>query len=59
PHAALAALMAGRALMGCAESLIVTGALSWGVGRVGPRNAGRVTCWPTRRLRNHTRRWPR
>lgn len=45
PRAALAALMAGRALMGCAESLIVTGALSWGVGRVGPQNAGRVMAW--------------
>ncbi|MCY1528608.1 putative MFS-type transporter YfcJ [compost metagenome] len=31
--------------MGCAESLIVTGALSWGVGRVGPQNAGRVMAW--------------
>ena len=28
PQAALAALMAGRAIMGCGESLIVTGALS-------------------------------
>ncbi|CAB3913963.1 putative MFS-type transporter YfcJ [Achromobacter insuavis] len=45
PRAALAALMAGRALMGCAESLIVTGALSWGVGHVGPQNAGRVMAW--------------
>lgn len=42
---ALTALLAGRALMGCAESLIVTGALSWGVGRVGPQNAGRVMAW--------------
>ncbi|KAG1248930.1 hypothetical protein G6F65_019347 [Rhizopus arrhizus] len=31
--------------MGCAESLIATGALSWGVGRVGPQNAGRVMAW--------------
>lgn len=45
PQAALTALLAGRALMGCAESLIVTGALSWGVGRVGPQNAGRVMAW--------------
>lgn len=45
PQAALAALLAGRALMGCAESLIVTGALSWGVGRAGPQNAGRVMAW--------------
>lgn len=45
PQGALTALLAGRALMGCAESLIVTGALSWGVGRVGPQNAGRVMAW--------------
>jgi len=44
-QAALTALLAGRAVMGCAESLIVTGALSWGVGRVGPQNAGRVMAW--------------
>lgn len=45
PLAALAALLAGRAVMGCAESLIVTGVLSWGVSRVGPQNAGRVMAW--------------
>ena len=45
PQAALTVLLAGRAVMGCAESLIVTGALSWGVGRVGPQNAGRVMAW--------------
>ena len=45
PLAALAALLAGRAVMGCAESLIVTGVLSWGVNRVGPQNAGRVMAW--------------
>ncbi|EHK68409.1 arabinose transporter [Achromobacter arsenitoxydans] len=45
PSAAYAALLAGRAAMGCAESLIVTGALSWGVALVGPQNAGRVMAW--------------
>lgn len=45
PGSAFAALLAGRALMGCAESLIVTGALSWGVALVGPQNAGRVMAW--------------
>ncbi|CAB5719878.1 putative transporter [Delftia tsuruhatensis] len=38
-------LAAGRILLGCAESLIVTGALSWGVGMVGPQNAGKVMAW--------------
>ncbi|WP_313624698.1 arabinose transporter [Achromobacter sp.] len=45
PQAAYSALLAGRAVMGCAESLIVTGALSWGVGLVGPQNSGRVMAW--------------
>lgn len=45
PSAAFAALLAGRAAMGCAESLIVTGALSWGVALVGPQNSGRVMAW--------------
>ncbi|ASC64627.1 arabinose transporter [Achromobacter denitrificans] len=45
PQAAFMALLAGRAVMGCAESLIVTGVLSWGVGRAGPQNAGRVMAW--------------
>ncbi len=38
-------LLAGRGLLGCAESLIVTGALGWGVGMVGPQNAGKVMAW--------------
>jgi len=45
PQAAYSALLVGRAVMGCAESLIVTGALSWGVGLVGPQNSGRVMAW--------------
>lgn len=45
PAASVSMLLAGRILLGGAESLIVTGALSWGVGLVGPQNAGKVMAW--------------
>jgi MFS family permease len=45
PAASLGVLILGRILLGCAESLIITGALSWGMGLVGPRNAGKVMAW--------------
>ncbi|KQP05323.1 arabinose transporter [Pseudorhodoferax sp. Leaf265] len=44
-QAAVWTLLAGRLLLGCAESLIVTGALGWGVGMAGPQNAGKVMAW--------------
>lgn len=38
-------LLVGRVLLGCGESLIVTGALSWAIGLVGPQNAGKAMAW--------------
>jgi MFS family permease len=45
PASSLGVLMLGRVLLGFAESLIVTSALGWGIGLVGPHNAGKVMAW--------------
>lgn len=45
PAASVCLLLLGRVLLGCAESLVVTGALSWGLALVGPQNAGKVMAW--------------
>ena len=38
-------LLGGRALLGGAESLVITGAVSWGLALAGPANTGRVIAW--------------
>jgi MFS family permease len=44
-HVSVAILLLGRALLGGAESFIITGAVSWGLALVGERSAGRVIAW--------------
>ena len=43
--AALAVLFAARVVLGLGESLLITGALSWGIGLVGRERAGLVMAW--------------
>ena len=45
PQVALALLLAGRALLGGAESFVVTGALVWSLARAVPGEFGRVMAW--------------
>ncbi len=45
PFVSYGVLMLGRAFLGCAESLVATGSLAWGVGRAGPARAGAVMVW--------------
>ncbi len=42
PGVSVAILLAGRAVLGGAESFIITGATTWGLVRVGAHNAGKV-----------------
>lgn len=45
PRVSVTILLFGRALLGRAESFIITGAVSWGLVLVGEKNAGRVIAW--------------
>src|SRR6266702_7513725 len=45
PRASVTILLLGRALLGVAESFIITGAVSWGLGRVGSQSGGRFIAW--------------
>ena len=45
PRVSIAILLAGRAVLGGAESFIITGATTWGLARAGAHNAGKVIAW--------------
>jgi MFS family permease len=45
PWLSVAVLLLGRAVLGGAESFIITGAVTWGLARAGAQNAGRVIAW--------------
>lgn len=45
PYFALAIILTARIAHGIAESLFLTGALTWGIGLVGPQKSGKVMTW--------------
>ncbi|WP_051229090.1 MFS transporter [Paludibacterium yongneupense] len=45
PVLALSSLIAGRLLLGVGESMVATGAIMWGIGRVGAGQTARVISW--------------
>jgi MFS family permease len=45
PPISVAILLLGRALLGAAESFIITGGVSWGLALAGPQNTGKVIAW--------------
>ena len=42
---ALGAILLGRIVLGVGESLFITGAMSWGISRMGRHNTGKVMAW--------------
>lgn len=45
PETSVTILLVGRAVLGAAESFIITGALSWGLALMGPQDTGKVMSW--------------
>jgi MFS family permease len=45
PVTSVTILLMGRAVLGGAESFIVTGAFTWGLALVGPQNTGKIMAW--------------
>ncbi len=45
PVTSAAILVLGRLLLGGAESVMITGGVSWGLALAGPQNTGRVIAW--------------
>jgi MFS family permease len=45
PKTSVTILLWGRAVLGAAESFIVTGAFSWGLALAGPQNTGKIMAW--------------
>ena len=45
PWLSLAILVLGRLLLGVAESLFLTGTMSWGIARLGAQRTGKVMAW--------------
>nr|WP_208733645.1 MFS transporter [Pseudomonas duriflava] len=45
PQAGLICLLLGRIILGCSESLVGTGAISWAIGRAGVMNTAKVISW--------------
>ncbi|UMZ13663.1 MFS transporter [Pseudomonas sp. MPFS] len=45
PVLSLASLLIGRLVLGSAESLVGSGSIGWGIGRVGAQNTAKVISW--------------